>query len=267
MIVLVTGGSRGIGAATVRRLSGEGHRVWSASRSGSVAEDLPSVTAVSADVNDPEALSRLVERIVSQDGGLDAVVVNAGNGICGALEEMSPGEVQYQFQTCYQGALNTINACVPVFRKQGHGRIIAITSFAALVPLAYQGAYCAAKAALQMSMEAYTIELAPFGIQCCCILPGDIATDFTSARKTALRAGAADSPYRERFQRSRARFEKSERGGMSPARIASAVSRQLRRSKMKLRVVPGLFYGTAAFVVSFMPRSLVLRVMSRMYKR
>ena len=81
-IVLITGGSSGIGAATARILAEKGMTVYAASRRGSSeASDTPGVVPVRLDVNDEAATRALVEEIVAREGRLDAVVVNAGNGI------------------------------------------------------------------------------------------------------------------------------------------------------------------------------------------
>ena len=260
-IILVTGGSRGIGAAIAERLVKAGDIVYAASRSGKAPEGARPLVM---DVNDSAAVKAAVEAVLKEEGRLDAVVVNAGNGIAGPLEEFSEEDVRYQFETCLFGSIKTINACVPVFRKQGSGRILAITSFAALAPLPYQGLYSSAKAALQMAVMDYAVELKPFGIQCGCILPGDTATGFTAARKFSIRE---DSPYTERFRRCMDKVSKDELGGVSPDVIAKAAEHQLGRRKMRLKVVPGLDYGILALMVKLFPQSTANWVMGLLYNR
>ena len=70
----------------------------------------------------------VVKRIVEEQGRLDAVICNAGNGIYGPVEKATDDEIRYQFETCLFGSHKTIQACLPVFRKQGFGRIITVTS-------------------------------------------------------------------------------------------------------------------------------------------
>lgn len=260
-IILLTGGSRGIGAAIARRLAASGDIVYAASRSGTAPEG---VRPLVVDVTDSAAVQAAVADIVRTEGRLDAVVVNAGNGIGGPLEECAEADVRYQFETCFFGAIHTINACIPQLRAQGGGRILAITSFAALVPLPYQGLYSSAKAALQMAMLDYAVELAPFGIQCGCILPGDTATGFTAARKFVLKA---DSPYRERFVRCMEKVAADEQGGVAPEVIAKAAERQLNRRRMRLKTVPGADYALLALLVKLLPQRWVNRVMGCLYNR
>lgn len=259
-VVLVTGGSRGIGAAIAKRLVEAGDIVYAASRSGKAPEGaIPLVM----DVNDEEVVLSSVQSIITAEGRLDAVVVNAGNGIAGPMESFSDADVRYQFETCFFGAIKTINACIPHFRRQGSGRIVAVTSFAALAPLPYQGMYSSAKAALEMAMMDYAVELKPFGIQCGCVLPGDTATGFTAARTfTSL---PEDSPYKDRFKRCIDKISKDELGGVSPDVVAKAVQRQLERRRMKLEVIPGLDYGLLALLVKCLPQRTVNWVMGLLY--
>ena len=263
-MILVTGGSSGIGASVAVRLRDEGMSVWAASRSGRIPAE--GIHSVSMDVTSPGSVAAALDLILGVEGRLDALVVNAGNGITGAMEEYSPEEASYQFETNFFGALNTINASLPALKRSG-GRIVAVTSVAAIVPLPYQGLYSASKAALQMAMKAYAIELKPFGIQCCCVLPGDTSTGFTSARKTAGAASSPDSPYKERFDRCRATFEKDETEGMPPSRIARAVCRQLRKPRMRITVIPRLDYKAIALLVRLLPERIVLWVLSRIYNK
>ena len=263
-IVLVTGGSRGIGAAIASRLAQAGDVVYAASRSGQ-APTHPRIHGIVLDVNDIDGLRAGVDAIVQAEGRLDAVVVNAGNGICGPLEEMKEEDVRYQFETCFFGAVKTIGACVPVMRAQGFGRILAVTSFAALVPLPYQVMYSSAKAALEMAVMGYAVELKPFGIQCGCVLPGDTATGFTSARKYIDLA--EDSPYRDRFQRCMDTVSRDEQGGMPADRIARAVVRQLSRRRMRLEVVPRADYWLLSALIKLLPRRLALLAMEKLYNK
>ena len=116
-VVLLTGGSSGIGAATARLLAEAGITVYAGSRRGTVERPAPRIIPVRLDVNDREDTEALVQRIVGEQGHLDAVICNAGNGIYGPIEKATEEEARYQFETCYFGALKTIQACLPVFRS------------------------------------------------------------------------------------------------------------------------------------------------------
>jgi len=262
--VLITGGSSGIGAETARLLSDAGMTVYCASRRG-IAPECDGIIPVTLDVNDESACERTVQRILAESHRLDAVVVNAGNGIAGAIEDTSDEEARYQLETCLFGAMKTIRACLPAFRAQGHGRIVTTTSVAAIVPLPYQGLYSAAKAALLSLTESLAIELHGTGIQCGSVLPGDTATGFTAARKLAQAARGEDSPYRASLQKYLKKIEHDELSGMAPHRIARAIVRQLKRRRMRPRVIPRIDYQAIGLLVRLVPTRLKLWIIRLLY--
>ena len=266
--VLVTGGSSGIGAATARLLCDAGMTVYAASRSGRAPEGYEGrqgMVPVVMDVNDGEAVKSVVSRILSERGTLDAVVCNAGNGIAGPIEETSVEEVEEQFRTTFYGVVKTLGACLPVFRKQGCGRVVTISSVAAVAPLPYQGYYSAVKAGILNLTKALAIETRGFGIQCCTIMPGDVRTGFTAARKVAARALDEASPYYSQTVRGVAAMAKDENEGMEPEVIGKAVLRQLRRRRMRPEVTPTFIYGFLVWVIRRFPQRVVLKVLGKMY--
>ena len=264
-VALISGGSSGIGAATARLLAEAGITVYAGSRRGTVEKPAPRIIPIQLDVNDEASLKSAVERIVSEQGHLDAVVCNAGNGIYGPIEGSTDAEARYQFETCYFGSLKTIQACLPVFRRQGFGRIVTITSVMAILQLPFQGFYSAAKAALLSLSESLQMELKGTGVECCSVLPGDVATGFTAARKFTAAAQDPGSPYRVRMDRNLAKIEKDELGGMTPEVIGKAVCKQLRRKHMAVRVIPRIDYGAVGVLVRILPEKAKLWLLDLLY--
>ncbi|MBQ6254234.1 MAG: SDR family NAD(P)-dependent oxidoreductase [Bacteroidales bacterium] len=266
--VLLTGGSGGIGAATARLLAESGMTVYAASRSGKAPEASSGegvIVPVVMDVNDEAAIASVVARIVAERGGLDAVVCNAGNGIAGPIEETSVEEIQAQFQTTFFGVVKTIDACLPIFRNQGRGRIVTVSSVAAVAPLPYQGFYSAVKAGILNLTKALAIETRRFGIQCCSVMPGDVRTGFTAARKVAAKAKDKDSPYYEHTVRGVEAMSKDEREGMEPEVIGRAILRQLRARRMRPEVTPTFVYSLLVWMIRRFPQRVVLKVIGKMY--
>ena len=273
-VILLTGGSSGIGAATAILLAQEGNHVYAASRSGRLPEGLHSeslascrgfVRAIALDVNDASSLQSAVENICREEGRLDVLVCNAGNGIAGAIEQTNEEEAKYQFETCFFGAVKSIQACLPTFRAQGHGKIITVTSVAAVIPLPYQAFYSAVKAALLSLTQSLQLELKPFHIQCCSILPGDTKTGFTAARKYTKAAQDSSSPYYKAMMASVQKMEKDEQNGMSAQVIARAIARQVRRRRMSISVTPRIDYWAIGLLVRLLPRRLVLWIVGLLY--
>lgn len=268
--ILLTGGSAGIGLETAKMLMNNGYKVYSGSRSGggnsykstiSEGEIIP----LKLDVNDEEIVRKAVEKIVAENDELYAVVSNAGNGIAGAVEDTTSEEAKYQLETNFFGAVKTIRACLPQFRKQNSGKIITVTSVAAVIPIPFQAFYSAGKAALQIYMEALAMELKPYGIQCCTILPGDTKTDFTASRKYTVESENENSPYYKRMKTAVGKMEKDEQNGMKPSVIAQSIVNQVNKNKMKPRVVPGFQYKAICAVSDLLPNSLRLKLINMVY--
>ena len=264
-VVLLTGGSSGIGAATARLLAESGITVYAGSRRGTVERPAPRIIPIRLDVNQDGSPEAAVQQILSEQGHLDAVICNAGNGIYGPVEGSTDAEARYQFETCYFGSLRTIQACLPVFRRQGFGRIITVTSVMAILQLPFQGFYSAAKAALLSVSESLSMELKCTGIECCSVLPGDVATGFTAARTFTAAAQDPGSPYRARMDRNLRKIEKDELGGMQPEVIGRAILRQLRRRHMCVRVIPRIDYGAVGFLVRILPEKAKLALLDLLY--
>lgn len=264
-IVLLTGGSSGIGAATAHLLASAGMKVYAASRRGTIDCEQEGIIPVVLDVNDAAGTEALVARIVQAEGRLDAVVCNAGNGIFGPVEGTADQEARAQFETTYFGSLKTIQACLPVFRRQAFGRIITVTSVMALLQLPYQGFYSSAKAALLSLSQSLALELKGSGIQCCSVLPGDVATGFTAARRKTRAAQDPASPYKEKMEKNLRKIEHDELGGMSPEVIGKAILRQLRRRKMAVRTIPRLDYKLVGVLVRILPSKWAISVLSLLY--
>ena len=263
--VLLTGGSSGIGAATAHLLASAGMKVYAASRRGTIDQEQEGIVPVALDINDAAATQALVQRIVQAEGTLDAVICNAGNGIFGPVEGTLEEEARAQFETTYFGSFKTIQACLPVFRKQGFGRIITVTSVMAILQLPYQGFYSSAKAALLSLSQSLSMELKGTGIQCCSVLPGDVATGFTAARRISVAGKDPGSPYKERMERNLRKIEQDEQGGMAPEVIGKAILKQLQRKKMAVRTIPRLDYKLVGLLVRVLPARWALSLLSLLY--
>lgn len=268
--ILLAGGSAGIGLATAEMLMNKGYRVYSGSRRGGGEAQKSSVSEgeiipLKMDVNDEESIREVLNRILSENAHLYALISNAGNGISGAIEDTSSEEIRYQFETNFFGSVKVIQACLPVFRKQGFGKIITTSSVAAIIPIPFQAFYSASKAALQIFMEALSIEVKAFGIQCCTVLPGDTKTDFTSSRKYSERSKNRDSAYFEKAKVAIEKMEKDEQNGMEADAIAREICKQIERKRMKIRVIPGFQYKAISFLNRLLPNDMRCKLVSKVY--
>lgn len=185
--VLVTGGSRGIGAAVVRRFAAEGASVAIGYRSdaataGALAQELEAagakVVLLAGDIADPAAAGAMVSAAHSHFGRLDILVNAAGIGPYLPLEEITPEHLRMVFDTNVGGTVFLTQAAAGLLTAPG-GRIIHFSSRLALSPLPGTSVYSASKAAVGSLVQTWARELGPRGITVNAVAPGVIETDMT----------------------------------------------------------------------------------------
>ena len=175
-VALVTGGSKGIGAAIVATLAEAGASVVSTSRSGGTTATT-NARQVIADVRNPADAARAVEEAVAEFGGLDILVNNAGVGQFANVADMPLEQWHDVIDTNLSGVFYCCHAAIPHLRKRG-GWIINISSLASKNAFPGGAAYCASKAALNQFSEALMQEVRHDGIRVSCVLPGSVETGF-----------------------------------------------------------------------------------------
>jgi NADP-dependent 3-hydroxy acid dehydrogenase YdfG len=180
-VALVTGASRGIGAAVARELASEGVRVGLASRSG---DDLGLEGAVAqpCDVRDPAQLESLVAATVERFERLDILVANAGVGAYGAFLELSPENLEEMIDVNVKGTLYAVRAALPHLLRSAEADIVTIASEAGRRGLPLEAVYCASKFAQVGFTRALDHELREQGVRCTNVCPGGVATDFAMGR-------------------------------------------------------------------------------------
>src|SRR3954454_289401 len=196
-VVLVTGASSGIGAATARAAAAAGARVVLTARREeriqALAEELPDARAVACDVTDADQLAHAVRTATDEYGRIDVLVNNAGQGLHVALEDVDLADFRAVLDLNVVAALAAMQAVIPVMRSQGAGSIVNVSSGTTLAVRPGAGAYAASKAALNMLSGVARLELASAGIAVSTVYPFITATEFHSS----LRAGALHAPPSE----------------------------------------------------------------------
>ena len=201
-VALVTGASRGIGAAVAKRLAAGGAVVAInyAGRADAAAEVVAAIeshggtaTAFQADVSDPAACAALVDDVVARFGRIDVLVNNAGITRDGLLVRMSDDDWRAVLDTNLSGAFYLSRAVGKLMMKQRSGSIINISSVVGVMGNAGQANYAAAKAGLIGLTKSVARELARRGVRANAVAPGFIATDMTDALPEAARDAVAAS--------------------------------------------------------------------------
>ena len=176
-VALITGASRGIGAATARRLAALNVKLGLVSRSG---DDLgiPDAVVRRCDVRDPAEVDAAVDAVVERHGRLDILVANAGVGAYGPFLELSDGYLEEMIDVNVKGLLYSVRAALPHLARTGEGDIVTVASEAGRRGLPYEAVYCASKFAQVGFTRALDHELREHGVRCTNVCPGGVATDF-----------------------------------------------------------------------------------------
>ena len=178
---VVTGASRGVGAAVARALAAEGVSLGLASRSGDDL-GLDDVVARPADVRKPTDMARIVDETVARFGRLDILVANAGVGAYGSFLDLDPDVVEEIIDVNVKGTLNAVRAALPHLLESGAGDVVTLASVAGLRGLPLEAVYCASKFAQVGFTRSLDHELRERGVRCTNVCPGGVATDFAMGR-------------------------------------------------------------------------------------
>jgi NAD(P)-dependent dehydrogenase (short-subunit alcohol dehydrogenase family) len=186
-LALITGASRGIGAATAKLLAANGaavgvNYVTRPDKAEQVVRDIAAAGgkafAIQADVSDPAQAERMVERAVKELGRLDVLVNNAGGPAPGSIESVTLETWRRAIAVHVDGPFYCTRAAIPYMKKQGEGAIVNISSVAGLRGCAGTIAYQTVKCAVLAFTRGLARDLAEYNIRVNCVSPGIIRTDF-----------------------------------------------------------------------------------------
>ena len=266
---LITGATSGIGRATARVLAKNNYKIVLCGRREDrileLQKELSEVTQVHTllfDVRDKKAVFDSIASLPESFSSIDVLINNAGMGISGTIEDTSSEDAAYLFNVNFMGVFNSTKAVLPFMRESGGGKIINVSSVAARLSIPFQAFYSSSKAAINSFSEALANEVAPFNIQVCAMMPGDIKTGFTKNRKK----NETDSPeYQGRVDLSVNVMENDERNGMDPESAAKVVARLVRIRKMPLYKTIGLKYKLIVLLAKILPAKLANTIVGSIY--
>lgn len=271
--VLITGTSSGIGQATVVALATRGWRVFATMRNlekrGLLDQALidagvqDGVEIQQLDVASGTSIKSATEAVLSRTGNkLDAVVHNAGVAAAGALEDVSASELRRVMETNFFGVVELTRALLPIFREQGSGRIVIVSSEAAFMGQPTNSIYCASKWALEGWGESIAYELEPFGIDIVLVEPGPYRTEIW---KTTPRIQPLGSPYHSWVQQVfRAGDAHAASVARDPREVALVIASALEARRPRFRYPVGPFARLNHFLRGKVP-SRLLRKATKLY--
>jgi NAD(P)-dependent dehydrogenase (short-subunit alcohol dehydrogenase family) len=263
-VVLITGGSSGIGKSIGEFLHHKGFVVYGTSRNPEkiVNSVFP---LVALDVRNSDSIRTAVAKIIAVSGRLDVVINNAGVGITGALEEIPMDEIKNNFETNFFGPIDVMKAVLPQMRSQESGLIINITSIAGYMGLPYRSVYSASKGALELITEALRMEVKSFGIQITNVAPGDFATNIASGRFHAplLKGSAYELPYGKTLKM----MDEHVDSGSNPNEMAEAVYKIIQSKDPKVHYKVGAFMQKFSIVLKrILPDKVYEKMLMNHYK-
>lgn len=263
-VILITGGSSGIGKATGEFLKQKGYSVFGTSRNPQQVKDA-AFPLVQLDVRDAESIKAAVAEVIQKAGRIDVLVNNAGVGITGPLEEIPAAEIKNNFETNLFGPIEVMKAVLPHMREQKSGLIVNVTSIAAYMGLPYRSVYSASKGALELITEALRMEVKGFGITISNIAPGDFATNIADRRYHA--PAIKGSAYEESYGRTLQMMNEHVDSGSNPQQMAEAIYAIMKDPNPKVHYKVGAFMQKFSIVLKrALPDKMYEKLLMNHYK-
>ncbi|QXP78993.1 MULTISPECIES: SDR family oxidoreductase [Winogradskyella] len=263
-VVLITGGSSGIGKSVGEFLQEKGFKVYGTSRS---PNNYPNskFPIVALDVTKLETISACVAEVLKVESKIDILINNAGAGITGPIEEIPDAEIKRNFETNLFGPINVTKAVLPSMRKQNSGLVINVTSIAGYMGLPYRGVYSASKGALELITEAFRMELKVFNINMANVAPGDFATNIAAGRYHA--PALEDSPYKDTYGKTLSLMDEHVDSGGDPKEMAEAIYKIIEAKNPKIHYKVGAFLQKFSIVLKrILPDSVYEKMLMNHYK-
>lgn len=263
-VILITGGSSGLGEAMCKRLAAQGHAVYGTGRKVEDGAQANGATMLRMDITNADSVERGVAEVLRREGRIDVLVNNAGLGIQGPLEDITPELAMRLLDTNVLGAHRLCRAVLPALREQGCGLIINITSVAGYFGLPYRGFYSASKAALERYGEALATEVKRFGIDVISVQPGEFNTPIADTR---LRPETITPANRPGYERAMQVLSGSMHYSRDPDELARVVQRAIeaKRPKSAYLVAQGV-QRISVMLKKLLPGRMFQRMVGKHYR-
>jgi len=264
-IVLITGGSSGIGKSIGLYLQSKGFKVFGTTRNLKNYPDFTDFELLQLDVRDNTSINQAINALIVSEGYIDVLINNAGIGITGPIEETPEVEIKKAFDTNFYGPINMVRAVLPQMRSQGSGLIINITSIAGYMGLPYRGVYSATKGALELITEALRIETRDFGVKITNLAPGDFLTNIAAGRYHT--PAAKTSAYYQSYSKTLLMIDEHVQEGEDPIKVAEKVLKIINTKNPKVHYIVGSpMQRFSLFLKKLLPDKVYERLLLNHYK-
>ncbi|MFK5972698.1 MAG: SDR family oxidoreductase [Flavobacteriaceae bacterium] len=264
-VILITGGSSGIGKSIGIYLKSKGLRVYGTTRNLKKHANFIDFELLELDVRNPDSVQIALHQLLEKEGRLDVLINNAGIGITGPIEETPHEEIVKAFDTNFHGPLHMVKAVLPQMRKQQTGLIINITSIAGYMGLPFRGVYSATKGAMALVTEALRMEIKDFDIHMTTLAPGDFATNIAAGRyHTPI---TENSPYQKHYSNTLRMINDDVDNAANPIAVAEKVFKIIKTERPKVHYKVGAFMQRFSLVLkNMLPDKIYEKLLLNHYK-
>lgn len=253
-IIVITGGTSGIGEKTAKLFEEVGSKVIVLARN----IDVENPMHYQCDVSKEEDLIKVFADILKRFGSIDILINNAGYGLSGITELVETDSAKDIFDVNFFGVWLTTKHALPLMKNGG--RIINISSAMAYFPIPYRSFYAASKAAVNALTFAQHGELNKIGVDICSICPGDIKTSFTKNRVKHL---TTNEKYGNAIKKATAKLDSRENKRMDANIVAKQIFNIANKRKIKPMYIIGRKYKFLYFLAKIFPVSILLKAIDK----
>lgn len=256
-VILITGGSSGIGFDSAIALAGQGHKVYAAARRTEMMAPLKEhgIVPLNLDVTDEKSMTECVKAVLDSEGRIDVLVNNAGYGYFGAIENVTMEEARKQMEVNIFGLARMCQLVLPTMRSQQSGRIINIASIAGRATMYFGGWYNVSKYSVEAFSDALRMETRPFGIDVVIIEPSTIKTNWGIIAADNLEKSSRGTAYEERGLIEAQNLHKAYKSNIfsKPVVVTKAICKAVNSRRPRTRYCIGRGGKTVVFLHNVLP--------------
>lgn len=260
-VVVLVGASSGIGYEIALRLLTKNYRVFNISRTHCL---LDGVENYIADISNRETFNAAIDTILENVANIDILIYAAAFSMASSVEYAKEKDYQYLMQVNYFGAVQIVQKVLPKMKQYG-GKILFISCSNAILPIAFDSFYSSSKAALNMLAKGLSVELSPYAIEVCCVLPTSTATNFTYKRKMYAEEETKD--YTTNIKKATTVLANMEQNGLSASDVAKKVIDALAQKHLPTFLHCGIKSKLFAVADRVLPIKAMHYINKRIYKQ
>lgn len=267
-VALVTGASSGIGRETVLELKKRGFIVYGGARRIDRMNNLKGqdINTIYLDVTNDESMVNCVKHVLDNEGQIDVLVNNAGYGSYGAIEDVDIKEAYRQFDVNVFGLGRMVQLVMPIMRKNGHGKIVNISSMGGRVSTPFGGWYYASKYAVEGFSDCLRMEVKDFGIDVILIEPGLVKSEWSHIASEKLKNTSLNGAFAENARKyaDKLSYMYSKNAVTSPKIIAETIGKAVSVRRPKTRYLVGYSAKLCIFLHSIFGDRIYDKIIKKM---